>query len=73
MKTNMTWKEAYKRLAAIIDLHHTTLKELLNVDIPSGRIQADPGLVIQLEGALKAVEGIKNDFLSDLNEEELYR
>ena len=73
MKTNMTWKEAYKRLSTIIDLHHTMLKELLNIDIPSGRIQADPGLVIQLTGALKAVEGIKNDFLSDLNEEELYR
>lgn len=69
----MTWKEAYKRLAGIIDLHHSMLKELLNVDIPTGRIAADPELVIQLNGALKAVEGIKNDFLSDLDVEELYK
>ena len=73
MNTNMTWKEAYKRLAGSIDLHHSTIKELLNKDIPSGRIQADPGLVIQLEGGLKAIEGIKSDFLSDLDEEELYK
>lgn len=73
MNTKMTWKEAYKRLAYIIDLHHSMLKELLNVDIPSGRMWADPELVIQLSGALKAVEGIKRDFLSDLNEEELYK
>ena len=73
MNKNMTWKEAYKRLAAIIDMHHTTLKEMLNVDIPAGRFPADPNLIIQLEGALKAVEGIKNDFLSDLSVEELYK
>jgi len=69
----MTWKEAYKRLAGIIDLHHSMLKELLNVDIPTGRLESDPRLVIQLEGALKAVEGIKNDFLSDIDVEDLYK
>lgn len=69
----MTYKEAYKRLSTIVDMHHSTLKELLNVDIPTGRLKADPGLVIQLTGALKAVEGIKRDFLSDINEEDLYK
>lgn len=69
----MTYKEAYKRLAGIVDLHYSVLKELLNVDIPTGRLKADPGLVIQLTGALKAVEGIKRDFLSDINVEDLYK
>lgn len=69
----MTYKEAYKRLAAIVDLHHTTIKTILNVDIPTGRIPADPNFVIQLTGALRAVEGIKRDFLSDINEEDLYK
>lgn len=69
----MTYKAAYKRLATIVDMHYDMFKELLNVDIPSGRLQADPGLVIELTGALKAVEGIKRDFLSDINEEDLYK
>lgn len=69
----MTYKQAYKRLSAIVDLHHTTLKKILYDDIPTGRMPADTNLVIQLTGALKAVEGIKNDFLSDIKEEDLYK